>query len=69
MLDKKMTLIKLVSKRQLTEESEIPLSEQMRIINDILEKEHAKRYEEELAERAKINEQLFNEAIYGKSTN
>jgi hypothetical protein len=64
-----MTLIKLVSKRQLTEESEIPLSEQMRIINDILEKEHAKRYEEELAERAKINEQLFNEAIYGKSTN
>lgn len=64
-----MTLIKLVSKRQLTEESEIPLSEQMRIINDILEKEHAKRYEEELAERSKINEQLFNEAIYGKSTN
>ena len=67
MLNKKMTLIKLLSKRQLTEESEIPLSEQMRVINEILEKEHAKRYEEELAEKAKINEQLFNEAIYGKT--
>lgn len=44
MLNKKMTLIKLFTKRELIEDSDISLSEQMLILNKLLEDENKKEW-------------------------
>ena len=70
MVNKNLTMIQNISKMRLIENSELPLSEQMRIINEILEKEHEKKWQEYLEMDSKREKRdLFNETIYGKNTN